>query len=133
MMGHAMILAKADWPDMVDGFALVVFLTLVVLLPALGYWFMVIDIRAYLRALRGMLMVVQRRFRPTVPDWARRETPGCIRSLGLELPCTEEDIKQAYRRLADEVHPDRGGDRHRFMVLRRQFEEALCFLRDDEA
>lgn len=110
----------------------ITFIALVIGAPLLGYWFMVCDIRAYLRALRGSLIVVRNHI-SHLPLWARQYTPGCIRSLGLELPCTEEDIKKAYRRLAETMHPDRGGDRQKFMMLQRQFEAALQFVRDDGA
>lgn len=130
--GFSLLASAADWPDGVDSIALLIFLSIVVVLPAIGYWFMIIDVRAYLRALRGALVVVRNRFRG-VPDWAKRETPGCVRALGLEIPCTETDIKQAYRKLAEDLHPDRGGDRHKFMVLQRHFEESLAFIRDVEA
>ncbi len=108
----------------------IAFIAMVVGAPLLGYWFMVCDIRAYLRALRGSLIVVRNHI-SHLPIWARQYTPGCIRSLGLELPCTEADIKKAYRGLAERMHPDRGGDRQKFMMLQRQFEEALQFVRDD--
>lgn len=130
--GLALLASAKDWPDGVDSIALAIFLCIVVLLPAIGYWFMIIDVRAYLRALRGALVVVRNRLRG-VPKWAKQETPGCLRSLGLEIPCSEADIKQAYRKLAEDMHPDRGGDRHKFMLLRRHFEESLAFIRDDEA
>jgi DnaJ-class molecular chaperone len=66
------------------------------------------------------------------PYWAHEHTPGCIRSLGLDLPCTEIEVKQAYRQLAESLHPDRGGDRQRFMLLQDEFEAAIQFLRDQE-
>ena len=106
------------------------FLALAVAVPALGYWLMVIDIHAYLRALRGALIRVKDHL-PGLPAWARQETPGCLRSLGLDWPCTENDVKQAYRAMAETLHPDRGGDRRRFLLLQEQFEEAMRFLRDD--
>ena len=90
---------------------------------------MVIDIRAYLRALRGVMVRVVHEF-PHLPQWARYHTPGCLTALGLRLPCTEEDVKQAYRRLAEQYHPDRGGDRRKFLRLREQFERSLVFLQE---
>ena len=114
----------------IDVVAIVIYLSLVIGLPLIGYWFMVIDIRAYLRALKGMMIVVKNHL-TEIPAWARQYTPGCIRSLGLEMPCSEEDIKKAYRTLAETMHPDRGGDRQKFMLLQREFEDALRFVRDD--
>lgn len=118
--------------DILDASAIALFLLLVVVPPLLGYWLMVIDIRAYLRRIRG-LMIVVRNHLAEIPLWARQYTPGCIRSLGLEMPCREEDIKRAYRQLAETMHPDRGGDRQEFLLLQRQFEEALAFIREADA
>ncbi len=94
-----------------------------------AYALMVIDIRAYLRALRGALVRVTNHF-PHLPTWARYETPGCLKSLGLRLPCTEEDVRRRYRELAEKLHPDRGGHRREFLRLQRQFELAMEFLAD---
>ncbi len=110
--------------------AIVVFLALILTGPALGYWLMVVDIRAHLRALRGTLMCVKNHL-PHLPSWAREETPGCLRALGLKWPCTEEDVKRAYHKLADALHPDRGGDRRHFLLLQEQFEAAVEFVRQD--
>ena len=115
--------------DAFDFSLIAIYLAAVVIAPLIGYWFMVIDIRAYLRALRGALIVIKNHF-PSIPQWARQHTPGCIRSLGLDLPCSEQDVKRAYRQLAEELHPDRGGDRQKFLLLRKQFDEALEYLRN---
>ena len=123
-------LISASSPDAFDLTLIVIYLAVVLGAPLLGYWFMVIDIRAYLRALRGALIVIRDHL-PGIPDWAKKHTPGCIRSLGLDLPCTEQDIKRAYRLLAEELHPDRGGDRQRFMLLQKQFEEAIEYIREE--
>ena len=112
----SLLIARTSWPDRIDTTAIVVFLLVVVVLPLLGHYFMVIDIRAYLRALRGALIKVVYYF-PELPAWARYETPGCLRALGLRVPCTESDVKRAYRRLAERLHPDRGGDKRRFLLL----------------
>lgn len=119
-----------NWPDQIDQAAIGVFLLATVLVPLIGYWLMMVDIRAYLRALRGALVCVVHHF-PHLPEWTRRETPRCLKALGLGLPCTEEDVKQAYRRRAEQLHPDRGGDRRRFHILQEQLEGSLQFLRDD--
>lgn len=117
--------------DAFDFGLITIYLAAVVIGPLAGYWFMVADIRAYLRALRGALIVIKNHF-PSVPQWARKHTPGCIRSLGLDLPCTEQDVKRAYRHLAEKMHPDRGGDRQKFLLLQKQFEEALEYLHEAE-
>lgn len=118
-------------PDFVDGVAIFVYVAIVLGAPILGYWLMVIDIRAYFRALKGAIMVVSKHL-PYSPAWARQHTPGCLRSLGLDGTCTEEDVKRAYRSLAETLHPDRGGDRQQFLLLQRQFEEALDFIRGSD-
>ena len=110
---------------------IVIYLGLVLGLPILGYFLAVIDIRAYLRALKGALIVVKNHIRG-IPDWAKEYTPGSLRTLGLEMPCTEAEVKRAYRKLAEKTHPDRGGDRDAFLLLQREFEEALQFVRESE-
>ncbi len=120
-----------EWPDQIDITVIGIFVAVAVGLPLLGHWFMILDVRAYLRALRGALVRVTHVF-PNLPHWARYQTPGCLRALGLELPCTAEDVKAAYRNLAEKHHPDRGGDRRIFLRLQRQFEKSLEFLEELE-
>ena len=120
---------RPTWPDQVDSFAIGTFLLLIVGLPLVGYWLMVADFRAYLRALKGALVIVKYHF-ASIPNWARRETPACVKALGLRLPCSEEDVKEAYRQLAEQHHPDRGGDRKQFARLKSQYEEATRFIQE---
>jgi curved DNA-binding protein CbpA len=54
-----------------------------------------------------------------------------LKILGLRPPCTEAEAKKAYRRLAKEMHPDRGGDIDRFRNLAEQFEKALRYIQDE--
>ena len=122
-----LILATSGNPVLV-----IIYLVLVFGLPLLGYWMMFVDIRAYMRALKGVLVVVKNHI-PGLPEWAKQYSPGSLHSLGLEMPCTEADVKRAYRTLAEKMHPDRGGDRQKFLVLQRQFEEALEFVREVNA
>ena len=122
-----LLASKHDWPDLIDLVALVGYVGSIGALIVFGYIFMVGDIRAYLRALRGVMIRVVTTF-PTLPTWARYQTPYSFRVLGLHLPCTEADVKQAYRRLAEKAHPDRGGDPQKFHELRRHFEQAMAFL-----
>ena len=97
-------------------------------LPSLGYFFMVADIRAYLRSLRrAMVRVITAN--PFTPAWAVRQTPRCFAAFGLRLPCSEEELKRAYREKVKLLHPDRGGDRRRFLLLQAYFEESLELLR----
>jgi hypothetical protein len=116
-----------SWPDSLDLTVTAVFLACAVLLPAAGYLFMVRDFRAYLRSLRRGLVCVGRYVWYT-PDWVDRETPRPIAALGLRLPCTEEDLKRAYRKRVKRLHPDHGGDQRRFMALQSHFEEALAII-----
>ncbi|MBX9787582.1 MAG: J domain-containing protein [Pirellulales bacterium] len=116
--------ASRSWPDSIDVLAIAAFLALVFLVPALGYFFMVADFRAYLRSLKRQLM----RIVPLGRDgsWSSfRETPSCVAALGLQMPCTAEQIKEAYREKVKQLHPDRGGDMRRFLRLQSQFEDAL--------
>ena len=118
------------WPDSIDVLAIAAFLSLVFLVPALGYFFMVADFRAYLRSLKRQLM----RIVPLGRDgsWSSfRETPSCVAALGLQMPCTAEQIKEAYREKVKQLHPDRGGDMRRFLRLQSQFEDALRVIGHD--
>lgn len=112
-----------------DPILVVLFLLLVVGLPALGYALTIMDIRAYLRSLKGALIIVKNHI-PTLPTWAQEYTPNSVRSLGLQMPCSESDVKKAYRKLAETMHPDRGGDRQEFLALQSHFEEAIDFVRE---
>ena len=112
------------WPDTLDVLALVGMLSFFFLVPALGYFFMVADFRAYLRSLKRQLMRIVPAGRDG-PWWAFRETPSCVAALGLQMPCTVEQVKEAYRERVKELHPDRGGDMRRFLKLQSHFEDAL--------
>jgi len=115
------------WPTSLDILLTGGFLLLVVGLPLLGYAFMVLDFRAYLRGLRrGMILLS--RYMTDVPAWARQETPRSLAALGLRMPCTEEELKRAYRTRVKQLHPDHGGDERRFLWLQAQFEEALVIV-----
>jgi hypothetical protein len=46
----------------------------------------------------------------------------------LHMPCDEEDLKSAYRHKVKRLHPDRGGDKRRFLTLQSHFEDALRYL-----
>ncbi len=122
------LIARGAWPDAVDRGAVLLFLALIVLMPLVGYWLTILDVRRWMRALRGVLVRVTQPSAP-LPDWVDRETPPCLRALGLSLPCDEQDVKEAYRRRAEALHPDRGGDIRRFILLQQQLEQSLYFLR----
>ena len=120
------------WPDGVDLAALAIFAGLAFGLPLFGLFLMVVDIRRYLRSLRRALVVLTYAARPTIPYWARRQRPPCLESLGLELPCTEEQVMAAYRRRVKELHPDKGGSLSQFLQLQRHFEQAMHLARSGE-
>jgi hypothetical protein len=122
------VIAASNWPNGIDRVGICLFTVAIIVLPLLGYWLTALDLRAYLRALRGALVRVTGG-RRELPDWLRDETPPCLRALGLSFPCTEADVKQAYRRLAKELHPDRGGDVRRFLLLQDHLEQASAFVR----
>lgn len=120
---------RSDWPDTVDISAIGLYAAILITLPFAGYALMVMDIRAYMRAMRRALVLVTYHF-SSIPNWARQQTPPCLRALGLSLPCSSDDVKRAYRRRAERLHPDRGGDRQKFLILQRDFEASLAFLAD---
>ncbi len=136
MSCHVFLIAGVEslrpWPDGIDWPVTFGYLALVVALPALGYFFMVLDYRAYLRSLRRALMVVSSvRYSLELPEWVRKNTPRCILALGLTLPCTQEEILAAYRRRVKQLHPDRGGDRRKFLRLQAHFEQAMALVNDE--
>jgi hypothetical protein len=112
------------WPDAVDLVATIIFLAVVILVPALGYAFMAADFRAYLKSLKRGLVRAGHYF-TGIPQWARYETPAALASFGLRLPCTPEDLKRAYRKRVKPLHPDHGGDQRRFLIAQAQFEQAM--------
>jgi hypothetical protein len=118
------MIAQYDWADWSG---LVLFLLIAFGLPTLGYVLMILDIRAYLRSLRGALVVVAQ-FAGVRPAWARDVVPPALKALRLQPGCSAEEVRAAYRRLAEACHPDRGGSRRQFHKLRRQFEEALAYV-----
>jgi hypothetical protein len=98
-------------------------------LPALGYVFMVADIRRYLRSLRRALVTLAHVATPGLPYWAYKDQPPCLRALELKLPCTEGQVLAAYRRRVKSLHPDRGGDLQQFLRLQKYFEQAMYLAR----
>lgn len=49
-------------------------------------------------------------------------TVEAFAELGLAVEATWNEVKEAYRRLAAEHHPDRGGEHHRFIEIRAAYE-----------
>ena len=67
----------------------------------------------------------RRPFAAVAAAYRAQSAPPCLRLLGLQLPCTEDDVRQAYRQQARALHPDAGGDPRAFVGLRAAYEEAL--------
>lgn len=65
--------------------------------------------------------------RPPEPE-TKRGVPPCIERLGLSYPCTVADVKRAFRLLAKDAHPDRGGDAKEFIEIQSAYEKALSLL-----
>ena len=62
---------------------------------------------------------------PAHPE--NKEAPEFLAFFGLGLQCTPEDVRESYRRLAQEMHPDRGGDVSSFRILQKNYSKALKF------
>lgn len=116
------------WPDPIDYIVIISLTIALVVAVVLGFGFMFFDLRAWHRAWRKALAIV-RDYLPHIPAWAKYQTPGCLLSFGLRMPCTEADLLREYRKKVKHIHPDRGGDRKRFMKFQNDFEASLEFLR----
>ena len=53
----------------------------------------------------------------------------CLEQLDLEWPCTETDVKGAYRKLVKTAHPDGGGSQEEFLALQEAYDQALKLCR----
>lgn len=53
------------------------------------------------------------------------QNPTPFEVLGLDPETSSEELKLAWRRLASEHHPDKGGDATKFHSLRQSYNEAL--------
>jgi len=117
------------WNEGLNGPLLVGFLLFALGLPLLGYVFMFLDIRRYLRSLRRALVMVAEAM-PGMAYWAAiRSRPPCLIALDLRLPCGEQEVLAAYRERVKLLHPDRGGDLQKFLKLQRDFERAMHLVR----
>lgn len=126
-------LAAHSWPDRFDVAVIVGYVVLIVGVPVAGYVLLAVDIRAHYRRLRGALVVVSS-YVTQLPSWVasdarrRQQTPACLAVFGLDLPCTEDELLDAYRQLVKTHHPDLGGDRNQFLQLQQHFEQARSLL-----
>ena len=118
--------------DLLNIIVQAVFFAGVILIVVLGYWLGILDIRAHLRMLKGVLVKVTRVFQDDdkVPDWVQNEGHPSFHALGIRGSCTEADVKEAYRKLAEKNHPDLGGDINHFLRLQEHFENALYIVRN---
>lgn len=69
---------------------------------------------------------------PESDDWnwmgSRPVVSGdALTTLGLSLPCTQTDVRRAYKRLAKSAHPDLGGSHTAFIKLKDAHDSALRF------
>ena len=117
-----------QWPDALDLATTSLILVACFALTVSGHVFLALDVRSWLRSFRRALIIVTDHL-PYFPRWSRVHTPRCLAALGLRLPCDEAQLMRTYRKKVKQLHPDRGGDRKRFLRLQADFEEALEFVR----
>ena len=53
--------------------------------------------------------------------------PAWCDILGVKFPCSVEDVKAAYRRLAKKSHPDAGGDPSLFLAIEQAYRDGLAY------
>jgi hypothetical protein len=63
----------------------------------------------------------------TVPSFNQVFGIDCLTTLNLSLPCTQKDVRRAYKRLALKTHPDLGGNSQDFIKLKEAHDSALRF------
>ena len=118
--------SNTDWPDAT---ILLVYVALILGVTVLGNLFLALDIRRFFLSLRRRLVVIARPLLHHTPYWALVDQPPCLVALGLQMPCTEEEVLAAYREKVKSMHPDRGGDVDRFLRLQKHFEQAMYLAR----
>ncbi len=125
-----LLLASHPWPDAVDRSVVFVYVAVIVGVPLAGYVCAYIDWRAsYRRLSRALVLVVK--YPRQLPHWVRRERPRCLEVFELHIPFTTAQLLAVYRERVKQTHPDRGGDRQRFLELQRYFEQAQALADDD--
>jgi len=63
----------------------------------------------------------------TSPSFGQVFGMDCLTTLGLSLPCSQADVRRAYKRLAKTAHPDLGGSHQAFIKLKQAHDSALRF------
>jgi hypothetical protein len=59
-----------------------------------------------------------------IRSWGHR--PECFVGLGVPAGASIQEVKAAYRKMAIETHPDRGGDPKEFMQVKSWYEQAMA-------
>jgi hypothetical protein len=54
------------------------------------------------------------------------KVPDCLKRFGLDNSATAEDVKRKYRKLAQQHHPDTGGNHQDFIKLQAEYEAAMA-------
>ena len=54
--------------------------------------------------------------------------PACLQRLGVSWPCSQHEVRQAFRQHVKVIHPDRGGSSESFQRLYKAYQEALALL-----
>ena len=86
-----------------------------------GYAF--IPVTAYVADTEEPIFFDRPRVRRLRPH--RHPSPQCLDALNLSWPCTLAEVREAYRRLVKQVHPDGGGNHDKFLALQDAYEQAL--------
>jgi hypothetical protein len=58
----------------------------------------------------------------------KKRVPASIKILGLGWPCSLDDLKNRWRALAKEHHPDKGGKADEFIYFKQAYEAAMRVL-----
>jgi hypothetical protein len=124
-----LLFAARVWPDGIDQSIIVAYVAIIVGLPVFGYVLAYIDWRAQYRRLRRALVLVSHYSRE-LPAWVRRDAPPCLQAFDLRVPFTQAELLAAYRQRVKQSHPDRGGDRKKFLQLQQFFEQAMPLAED---
>lgn len=115
---------------------ILIVVTGLLLAPILGWILLIADFVYRKRTGRSLIQISN--FSDVLPEWVAREAkrrkiiPRCLQTFDLELPCSQEQLLEAYREKAKEVHPDTGGSRQEFLRIQRDFEEARSLISNSQ-